>query len=460
MKFDFFNKLNPGKKRNVIFLIGIIGIFLFLYLLVNITTGGDKKKQKKNHPKFRPEKYINILSPKQADNKFMISKMQSELRLSNKEKKELKNQLKEVTQKMEKLTEGQKKMEFELENKKTELTKTFSAANLNQKEDIENQIKNVVARELEKYNVRGIQKKLMNFQESVLGDKKLEPRPAGISDNPFNDVNPYTAENNQFKNDLKNIGNTVKQSEIKVYGQSDAEKQAFVNSITKMAKNKKESEKLSHYIPTGSLLRGIMISGVDAPTGGNAQNNPHPILIYLNDSSWLPNGFQKNLEGCHVLASGWGDMSTHRAFVRTERLSCVYKNGYTVDIAIKGNLIDVRDGKLGVFGTLESRAGSMLAKSMASGLLAGFSSALTPRATLSVDTDPGSNYLYQTPDMKGVLQSGSYQGASNALDRLAKYYQTLAEKAVPVIAIKPGLEIEIMIQSGFVLKMKESLVSS
>jgi conjugal transfer pilus assembly protein TraB len=38
-----------------------------------------------------------------------------------------------------------------------------------------------------------------------------------------------------------------------------------------------------------SFTRGTLLGGLDAPTGGQAQSNPHPVLIRLSDTAVLPN---------------------------------------------------------------------------------------------------------------------------------------------------------------------------
>ena len=45
------------------------------------------------------------------------------------------------------------------------------------------------------------------------------------------------------------------------------------------------------YLPV-SFTRGVLLGGLDAPTGGQSQTNPHPILIRLSDNSLLPNRFR------------------------------------------------------------------------------------------------------------------------------------------------------------------------
>ena len=39
----------------------------------------------------------------------------------------------------------------------------------------------------------------------------------------------------------------------------------------------------SAYLPSGSFVQGILLSGLDAPAGVTASKEPHPVLIKLSD---------------------------------------------------------------------------------------------------------------------------------------------------------------------------------
>ena len=82
-----------------------------------------------------------------------------------------------------------------------------------------------------------------------------------------------------------------------------------------------DTRSISTFLPV-SFTRGTLLGGLDAPTGGQAQSNPHPVLIRLSDNSVLPNRFRGEYRDCFVVAAGYGDISSERAYLRTqERLS-------------------------------------------------------------------------------------------------------------------------------------------
>jgi hypothetical protein len=91
------------------------------------------------------------------------------------------------------------------------------------------------------------------------------------------------------------------------------------------------------HLPAGELhARHVLLGGLDAPTGGQSQSNPHPVLIRLSDNSVLPNRFRGEYRECFVIAAGYGDISSERAYLRTENLSCVRADGATLEVKHPG----------------------------------------------------------------------------------------------------------------------------
>ena len=100
---------------------------------------------------------------------------------------------------------------------------------------------------------------------------------------------------------------------------------------------------VSTFLPV-SFTRGTLLGGLDAPTGGQSQSNPHPVLIRLSDNAFLPNRFRAEYRECFVVAAGYGDISSERAYLRTESLSCVRTDGATLEVKIQGSIYG-EDGK-------------------------------------------------------------------------------------------------------------------
>lgn len=208
-----------------------------------------------------------------------------------------------------------------------------------------------------------------------------------------------------------------------------------------------ESAEVSNmaYIPAGTFVRVVLLGGLDAPTGGQAQSNPHPILMRAHDNAFLPNRFRFEIKECFLLASSYGDMSSERAIARLENISCVRNDGTAVDISVKGYVVG-EDGKAGMRGRLISKQGQVLANALLAGIGSGIGQAFQSSATTQSVSALGSTST-TTPGQQ--LQNGISGGVGKALDRLSQYYIDLAEKLFPIIEIDAGRNVEVVFTKGF-----------
>jgi len=202
------------------------------------------------------------------------------------------------------------------------------------------------------------------------------------------------------------------------------------------------------YIPSGAFTRALLLGGLDAPTGGQAQRNPQPVLLRLMDNAVLPNQFRSKVKECFVVGAGYGDVSSERAYIRTESLSCITRDGTAIDVPVKGYVAG-EDGKAGMRGRLVSKQGQILANALLAGVASGIGQAFTQSATTMSISPLGTT---STVDPAKQLQAGLGTGVGKALDRLAQYYITLAEKVFPVIEIDAGRTVDVVLTQGIALQ--------
>ncbi len=202
------------------------------------------------------------------------------------------------------------------------------------------------------------------------------------------------------------------------------------------------------YIPSGAFTRAILLGGLDAPTGGMSQRNPQPVLLRLVDNAVLPNFFRSRIKECFVVGAGYGDISSERAYIRTESLSCVTKDGTALDVPVKG-YITGEDGKAGMRGRLVSKQGQILANALLAGVASGIGHAFQQSATTVSVSPLGAT---STVDPEKQLQAGVGIGVGRALDRLAQYYISLAEKVFPVIEVDAGRTVDVVLTQGVALQ--------
>ena len=199
------------------------------------------------------------------------------------------------------------------------------------------------------------------------------------------------------------------------------------------------------YLPV-SFTRGVLIGGLDAPTGGQSQSNPHPVLIRLEDNAVLPNRFRSDVKECFVVAAGYGDISAERAYLRTENLSCVRHDGSTLEVKIQGSVYG-EDGKVGMRGRLITKQGQMLANALTAGIVSGIGQGFS-QSGQTVTSSTFGTIATTSGTTRDNIERGMGGGVGRALDRLAQYYIRLAEQTFPVIEIDAGRVVDVVITKG------------
>jgi conjugal transfer pilus assembly protein TraB len=206
------------------------------------------------------------------------------------------------------------------------------------------------------------------------------------------------------------------------------------------------------YIPSGAFMRVALLGGLDAPTGGQAQNNPWPVLLRVQDNAFLPNRYRARVRECFLLGAAYGDISSERAYLRLESLSCVLDGGEVVDTPAKGYVVG-EDGKAGMRGRLVSRQGQVLANALMTGIIAGIGQGFQQNALSYSNSALGS---IATPQSGKQFEAGIGAGVGKALDRLSQYYITLAEKMFPIIEVDAGRTVDVVLTKGVALGMAAS----
>lgn len=183
------------------------------------------------------------------------------------------------------------------------------------------------------------------------------------------------------------------------------------------------------FLTSSTFVRAVTLTGLDAPTGGQAQSDPLPVFFRIIDKASLPNRVSAQIQECRAYGVAWGDLSDERAHIKLEGLSCLLKNGKYIDTTVKGAVIGY-DGKYGIRGRLISKQGQIIGNAALAGIASGIGKGFSNQFTTT-----SSSALGQVSSFDGakVWQYGAGQGVGNAMDMLAQYYIKAAEKLYPVI---------------------------
>lgn len=234
-------------------------------------------------------------------------------------------------------------------------------------------------------------------------------------------------------NDFQQVDLTDDQAKGKVYS-------------TDPSKDKEKSivKNINTFVPAGAFAKAVLLGGVDAPTGGQAANMALPVVMRVKSFFHLPNYYQQNLKECFITGNAYGDLPSERAYIRTDKMSCVLRNGSVIEVAVKGHL-NGEDGSFGMRGRVVSKQGQMLAKAFFSGMFAGIGSSIAQQNQIVQSSALGT---VTTVDPNKAAQSGVATGASTALNKVADFYMQQANQIFPIIEIAAGRVGEIYLMDG------------
>jgi conjugal transfer pilus assembly protein TraB len=214
-----------------------------------------------------------------------------------------------------------------------------------------------------------------------------------------------------------------------------------------------QTKALESYLPAGSIISGVLLSGLDAPTGESARQEPFPVIMRVQSEAILPNQFTADIKECFMLLSGYGELSSERVYLRGEAFSCVREDGKIIETALNSYGVGL-DGKAGIRGVVRSKQGQLIGKSMLAGFMGGVAEALDQNPIPVIQTDPSSTPLFQSALGGDALTHGASSGASEALTKIADFYLDLAESTLPVIELNSGTEIDVVVTKGAKLVAK------
>ncbi len=219
--------------------------------------------------------------------------------------------------------------------------------------------------------------------------------------------------------------------------------------------NENDSQRKETFIPAGSVISGITLNGLDAATGRGARKDPFPVVVRVQKEAILPNEYTADIRECFATLAGYGELSSERAMLRGEAFSCITNDGEIIEVDLPAYAVG-EDGKAGIRGRLVSKAGSLIAKTAIAGFGAGIAEAFDSSPVPVIQTaGVSSERTYQDNFSSNAGQHGASKGASAALTRLADYYMDMADQIFPVIEVDAGRQIDIIVTTGFRLKIKK-----
>ncbi|MCS5712826.1 TrbI/VirB10 family protein [Candidatus Berkiella aquae] len=372
-------------KQVALFLGILMALTLVIHVFLSWTVGKDKKDPaKKSVIHSIPSVTRNV-----DDSGVWMQRMESKLITSEKRNNELEKQIQSQSSQMEELVKSQQQILLELTQKIEEMSLHATAS--------------------------------VNIPSSGL---------------PEQGAAQYVQSNNAWP------------PQESAYGENQSGMMAnpaiFTTSLKLVDKNKNLK---SNYLPAGTFARAVILGGVDASASITSQGEPRPVLLRLVDIGVLPNYSRANIQDCHIVAAAHGDISSERAYIRTERMSCTLNNGRVFESTLEGYIAG-EDGKDGVRGKVVRREGDLLWNSFFAGAIAGLGNGMSQSLGTTSISPLGATTTTTGAD---ILKSGAYSGVGEGADRLQKYFIERAEQYQPVIQVAAGREVTVVFTKGLSL---------
>ncbi len=148
-----------------------------------------------------------------------------------------------------------------------------------------------------------------------------------------------------------------------------------------------------------------------------------------------------------MTAAAYGDISSERALLRTDRLSCRI-NGHIIDQKFKGHVSFM--GKNGIRAEPVIRNGKIVGYAFAGGDIDAMGSAMSNVGSTTVGIGAAN-----TVSGGDVARAGIGGGTSQAGKTLSDYFIKRAEQYHPVIPVGAGVSVSVVFQEGFQLEFAD-----
>lgn len=212
-----------------------------------------------------------------------------------------------------------------------------------------------------------------------------------------------------------------------------------------------KSYDLKHYIPAGSYVSAVIISGVDASVGINSQSEPRPVLFRITGKAKSATNEkilqEIDIEGCVVTGAASGDLSSERVFVRLLKMTCSKESGRAFETQVHGYVAGL--GKAGVRGDVVSREGDFVFKSFLAGIASSAGNGISQRFASPLALPSG--LATERPQASDIASSSLGSGIASSSNRLSDYLIQRAEQYQPVISVQAGVDVELVFNDGVYL---------
>jgi len=204
----------------------------------------------------------------------------------------------------------------------------------------------------------------------------------------------------------------------------------------------------SDYIPEGTYLDGILVTGISVSTSLATRENPTPVTFRVTGSGNLSKDFKTDVKQCKVTGSSYGDLSSERAIIRLETMTCGDKNTGDITTTKIAGIVYGDDGFNHIKGDVVQTSDKFVKNAMLGGILSGFSQNMKGMDQFAI-TGLGA-ISTQKKSAGDMLSSSGLSGVSSAAEKIADYYLKQAESMSPVLQVPGGVKVNLSFTKGVV----------
>jgi len=232
--------------------------------------------------------------------------------------------------------------------------------------------------------------------------------------------------------------------------------------INKQMEEEVVSELKPYHISTG-FMTAYMVTGAYAPAFQEGSMEPLPVLFEAEGDIIMANDTIGSLDKCFLLGSAKGNMNSQTADIKLVSINCLINGGtHRIEGTISGWVIG-ENGTPGLQGELLHKNGAWLARTFISGFFETFSNALVGSQTNAIQfggdttTSTGGTTSNGEAINDNALSAGA-NGISSVFSKLGEYYLKMAEQIFPIIEVKGGRTVSILLIGGEDISMVENNV--
>lgn len=211
------------------------------------------------------------------------------------------------------------------------------------------------------------------------------------------------------------------------------------------------SDRPKWYLPVG-FMPAKVLTGLKAKTVSSARSDPEPMLLRVQAPAVLPNEIRAELEGCLIVAHGYGSLASERVEARLVSISCLDHGGnLMIEQEITGILVD-SDGTKGLAGIAVSKMGANLARLAFGAAVEGAGAAFASQSQTRTVSPLGSTTVV---DPSQIGRAGAGEGVQAAAEEYSRIIAELVRQQSPVIEMGAGKDVTVVLTEGAWLEVKD-----